>query len=69
MNNNQGIIQAFQAINQLSNRLNDLTKIIEQYINTAHNDSVANIDYLALMTDVELPSNKDIEEEKQGEEV
>lgn len=67
MNDKDGIIQAFKAINQLSNKINELNQRLEFYINTAHNDSTANIDYIALMSDIELSSDTESLQEEQNE--
>lgn len=48
--------QIFQAINAVSKRVEEVNGRLDQVFRMLHDDNVANIDYLAMMTDTDLPS-------------
>ena len=55
------ITQLYQAINSLSQRLNDINKKLDNLINIVHNQSTSSIDYLSMMTDIDIPSEEEVE--------
>ena len=61
------LTQIYQAINAVSQRVNDLSKRLEDYVKLNHGNNVANIDYLAMMSDIELPSDEDKRETTENE--
>ena len=52
----------YQAIGAVSQKVNDLSATLNQYIDALNKTTQANIDYVAMMTDVELPTAQEQEE-------
>ena len=48
--------QILQTINALSQRVEEINKKLDDVFRALHSDNAANIDYLAMMTDNDLPS-------------
>lgn len=48
--------QIFQAINAVSKRVEEVNGRLDQVFRMLHDDNAANIDYLAMMTDTDFPS-------------
>ena len=53
------ITQIYQAISAVSERVNDLNKRLDDYIQALNQNNRADIDYVAMMTDVEIPDKKE----------
>ena len=62
----------YQAIAAVSRRVNDLAERLDMYINMLYERNASNIDYLSMMSDIDLtleeigliePDNNTIEEE------
>lgn len=53
------ITQIYQAISAVSERVNDLNKRLDNYIQALNQNNRADIDYIAMMTDVEIPDKKE----------
>ena len=53
------ITQIYQAISAVSERVNDLNKRLDDYIQALNQNNQADIDYVAMMTDVEIPDKKE----------
>ena len=47
--------ETVKAINDLSKKINEMSEKIDAYFNSKHEDNKATIDYIAMMTDTELP--------------
>lgn len=56
--------QIMQAINAVSKRLEEVNGRLDEVFRMLHNDNAANIDYLAMMTDNDLPSEEDTKMEE-----
>jgi len=50
------ITRLYQTINAVSQKVNDINKKLDAYINDVHNQSTANIDYLSAMTGIDIPT-------------
>lgn len=48
--------QMLQSINAISLKLNDVTAKLNEVIKMLHDENAANIDYVAMMTNVDLSS-------------
>ena len=57
--------QIIKNMNILSQRMLALEKRINQLYMSLHEDNAANIDYIAMMTEVDIPSKEDDEEEEE----
>lgn len=53
------ITQIYQAISAVSERVNDLNKRLDDYIQALNQNNRADIDYVAMMADVEIPDKKE----------
>lgn len=51
-------LEILQAIAAVSQKVNDLAERIDTGLRCAHEDNAANIDYIAMMSDVELPEKE-----------
>lgn len=49
-------VQILQAINAVSKQVNDLGRRLDDCFNALHETNAGNIDYLAMMSDIDIPS-------------
>lgn len=58
--------QIFQAIAAVSEKVNDISARLDEAFNSLHDKDAANISYLAMMTENDLPTEEEkTEEDKQ----
>lgn len=61
------LTQIMQAINAVSQKVNDLGRRLDDYINSQTGQNAANIDFIAMMTDVDIPESDDKTVLEEGE--
>jgi len=51
--------QIYQAINAISQRVNEVNARLDQVMRVLSETNAANIDYIAMMSDINIPSEKE----------
>ena len=46
----------YEELADVKNQVNELTQKMDAFFNAKHEDNKANIDYIAMMTDVDIPT-------------
>lgn len=46
------------AINDVNKRLNEISQQLDLYFNQKHEENKANIDYLSMMVDIDIPTEE-----------
>lgn len=46
------------AINNVNKRLNEISQQLDLYFNQKHEENKANIDYLSMMVDIDIPTEE-----------
>ena len=47
------------AINDVNKRLNEISQQLDLYFNQKHKENKANIDYLSMMVDIDIPTEEE----------
>ena len=47
------------AINDVNKRLNEISQQLDLYFNQKHEENKANIDYLSMMVDIDIPTEEE----------